>query len=119
MAEVGRPTVLTQDAIQKLEQAFSIGATDIEACFYAGIGRSTLYAYQKDHPEFLDRKEMLKERQVLKARSVIDKALQEGDKNIAKWYLERKRKDEFATQQIAQVALGGFKFITEPEDDDL
>lgn len=119
MADVGRPTVLTQEAIQKLEHAFSIGATDIEACFYANIGRSTLYAYQKEHPEFLDRKEMLKEKQVLKARTVIVQALQEGDKNIAKWYLERKRKDEFATQQIAQVALGGFKFVTEAEDDDL
>ena len=119
MADTGRPTVFTPAVVQKLEHAFSIGATDIEACFYAGISRGTLYAYQKEHPDFLDRKEMLKEKQVLKARTVIVQALQEGDKNIAKWYLERKRKDEFATQQIAQVALGGFKFITEAEDDDL
>jgi hypothetical protein len=119
MAEMGRPTVLTQDVVQKLEHAFSIGATDIEACFYAGISRGTLYNYQKENPDFLDRKEMLKERQVFKARMVIVQALQDGDKNMAKWYLERKRKDEFATQQIAQVALGGFKFVTEAEDDDI
>lgn len=119
MSEMGRPTVLTPEVVQKLEHAFSIGATDIEACFYAGISRGTLYNYQKENPDFLDRKEMLKEKQVLKARTVIVQALQEGDKNIAKWYLERKRKDEFATQQIAQVALGGFKFVTEAEDDDI
>lgn len=119
MSEMGRPTVLTQEVVQKLEHAFSIGATDIEACFYAGISRGTLYNYQKENPDFLDRKEMLKERQVFKARMVIVQALQDGDKNMAKWYLERKRKDEFATQQINQVALGGFKFVTESEDDDL
>jgi hypothetical protein len=119
MSEMGRPTVLTKEVVQKLEHAFSIGATDIEACFYAGISRGTLYNYQKENPDFLDRKEMLKERQVFKARMVIVQALQDGDKNMAKWYLERKRKDEFATQQINQVALGGFKFITEAEDDDL
>lgn len=119
MSEMGRPTVLTPDVVQKLEHAFSIGATDIEACFYAGISRGTLYNYQKENPDFLDRKEMLKERQVFKARMVIVQALQDGDKNMAKWYLERKRKDEFATQQINQVALGGFKFVTEAEDDDI
>lgn len=119
MSEMGRPTVLTPEVVQKLEHAFSIGATDIEACFYAGISRGTLYNYQKENPDFLDRKEMLKERQVFKARMVIVQALQDGDKNMAKWYLERKRKDEFATQQINQVALGGFKFVTEAEDDDL
>lgn len=119
MSEMGRPTVLTPEVVQKLEHAFSIGATDIEACFYAGISRGTLYNYQKENPDFLDRKEMLKERQVFKARMVIVQALQDGDKNMAKWYLERKRKDEFATQQINQVALGGFKFVTESEDDDL
>lgn len=119
MSEMGRPTVLTPEVVQKLEHAFSIGATDIEACFYAGISRGTLYNYQKENPDFLDRKEMLKERQVFKARMVIVQALQDGDKNMAKWYLERKRKDEFATQQINQVALGGFKFVTEAEDDDI
>lgn len=119
MSEMGRPTVLTPEVVQKLEHAFSIGATDIEACFYAGISRGTLYNYQKENPDFLDRKEMLKERQVFKARMVIVQALQDGDKNMAKWYLERKRKEEFATQQINQVALGGFRFVTEAEDDDL
>jgi Ca2+-binding EF-hand superfamily protein len=56
----GRPTVMTQETIQKLEQAFAFGSTDEEACFYANIGKSTLYDYIKANPEFSERKEALK-----------------------------------------------------------
>lgn len=97
MAEdVGRPTVMTPETIIKLEQAFSIGASDLEACFHAGIGKTTLYEYQERNPEFAERKAMLKEKMVLKARQVVAKGMEDGDKQTAQWYLERKKKDEFS-----------------------
>lgn len=95
----GRPTVMTNEVVAKLEQAFSLGCSDIEACLFAGISKQTLYDYQKIHPEFADRKEELKEKLVLKARTVIATALNNNDETTAKWYLERKRKDEFSTKQ--------------------
>jgi hypothetical protein len=94
MAKVGRPTVMTEAALNKLEEVFAIGGTDEEACFYADISKQTLYDYQKKHPEYIDRKEQLKERPILKARQTIVKSLDNPDS--AKWYLERKRKAEFA-----------------------
>ena len=96
--DTGRPTEMTPETIDKLEQAFSLGCGDKEACLFAGIGTSTLYSYQTKHPEFVERKELLKEKQVLKARSVITKAINDGDKDMAKWYLERKKKIEFSTR---------------------
>lgn len=86
--------MMTLENIRKLEEVFAIGGTDEEACFYAGICKDALYDYQNKHPEFTERKEALKERPILKARQTIVKAL--DDPEQAKWYLERKKKKEFA-----------------------
>jgi hypothetical protein len=94
---VGRKTVMTPEIVTKLEQVFAMGGTDEEACLYAGIGKSTLYNYQQKVPEFLERKEALKMNPIFKARETIVAAL--DDPNIAKWYLERKRKQEFSPRQ--------------------
>ncbi len=91
---VGRPTVMTPEIISKLEEVFAIGGSDLEACFYAGISHESLYKYQRENPEFTERKEALKERPILKARQTIVKSL--DDPINAKWYLERKKKKEFA-----------------------
>ena len=96
-ADVGRPTVMTQDTLNKLEEVWAIGGTDLEAIFYADISHQTLYDYQEKHPEFIERKEKLKERPILKARQTIVKSLDEPEH--AKWYLERKAKREFAERK--------------------
>ena len=95
----GRKTIMTPEIIDKLEQAFSMGCSDLEACLHANIGKTTLYNYQNENPEFVERKEQLKEKLVLKARTVIAEALNRKDENTAKWYLERKAKNEFSTRQ--------------------
>ena len=102
---VGRPPVINKDVLNKLETSYSMGCTDSEACFFAIISKQTLYNYQDKHPEFVERKEMLKEKLILKARSVIAESLNNKDENTAKWYLERKRKDEFSTKQENEVNL--------------
>lgn len=96
--DTGHPTVMTPETISKLEQAFSLGCTDMEACFFANIGKSALYNYQKEHPEFVERKEALKEKMIFAARTVIANSLAAQDKDTAKWLLERKRKQEFSTR---------------------
>lgn len=93
MADVGRPTSMTPETIDKLEEVFALGGTDEEACFYAGIGKTTLYNYQLEYPEFVERKDSLKETPILKARRTIINALDTPD--YAFRFLERKRKKEF------------------------
>lgn len=88
MADVGRPTVFTEEVIQKLEQVFALGGTDAEACLYANIGQSTLYKYQNENPQFLERKDSLKQTPILKARQTVIKAL--DNPKDAQWFLERK-----------------------------
>ena len=93
----GRPTVMTPETIAKLEQAFAIDATVEEACSYAEISRDAFYDYLKKEPTFSDRIEDLRNRPILKARQTIVKNLEQPEG--AKWYLERKRKNEFAQRQ--------------------
>jgi len=92
----GRPTVMTKETMDKIEIAFSNGATDREACFIAGISQQTLYDYQTRFPEFIERKESLKDMPKYQARHNIVKAIYDGDKQQSNWYLERKVKNEFA-----------------------
>lgn len=94
----GRPTVMTEAVIGKLEQAFAYDSTIKEACFYAGINPDTYFAYAKEHPEFSERVEALRQRPILAAREEVVKAIKTDPRN-AQWYLERKRKDEFSIKQ--------------------
>jgi hypothetical protein len=90
---MARPTIFTKDVLQKLEDAFSMGCTDEEACILANIAPSSLYNYQKSKPEFLERKQLLHHRPILKARHTIINSL--GNPVYAFKYLERKRPQEF------------------------
>lgn len=101
---------MTPEIISKLEEVYAIGGSDGEACFYAGIGKSTLYQYQKDNPEFQERKQALQERPILKARQTIVQALSDADH--AKWYLERKKKIEFS-QRTEHTGAEGAAIATE------
>jgi hypothetical protein len=93
MAEVGRPTVMDENTLQILEGYFADGASDELACFLAKISTSTLYNYQNEHPEFLDRKNYLKEQVRFQARKNIRKKIESEDIETSKWYLERKDKE--------------------------
>lgn len=86
----GRPTVMTPEKVKELEDAFTWGCTDLEACCYANISKQTLYNYIELHPEFLDRKETLKNQPTMKAKRIIVGALDEGDLPTAHKVIDRK-----------------------------
>lgn len=93
----GRPTIMTEQVIGKLEQAFAYDCTIGEACFYAGINPDTYHEYVKRTPEFAERVKALRNTPVMAARQkVIDDI--KTDTDTAKWYLERKFKNEFSTK---------------------
>ena len=94
-SKVGRPTVMTDDVVAKLEHAFAIGATATEACSYADISRNSLYDYIAYNEKFSNRIEQLRDKPILKAKNTIVKDLDQT--GTAKWYLEKKSK-EFAPQ---------------------
>lgn len=99
MADVGRPTVMTEETIRKLEEAFLRGLSDREASLFADIAPSTLYLYCQENPGFSERKELLKENVKMRAKiNISDGVAAEGirsnsDKSLSQWYLERKDKE--------------------------
>lgn len=95
----GRPTLMTPEVIAKLEGAFANGMTDGQACIIAGISKNTLYDYIQRNPNFGNRKEMLKQRVDIQAKKVIVDAINNGDTGTAKFWVERRCKDEFSTRQ--------------------
>ncbi len=93
---VGRPTVMTEEVLRKLDEAFSNGASDREACFLAGISKTALYEYQEVNLDYADRKADLKDMIKYQAKRVIKDKIYARDIDTAKWYVERKVKEEFS-----------------------
>jgi hypothetical protein len=94
----GRPTVMTPEVIGKLEEAFCKGLNDGEACLFAGIKASPFYDYCQANPDFYEKKEALKKNLNIRSKINLHDKIMEGDKDVSKWWLERKAKDEFSTR---------------------
>ena len=92
-SNAGRPSVMTTENIDKLEEGFLMGYTDREACFSAGIGETTLYDYIAKNPEYSARKAALKDNMKMLAKKVLTEAMAGGDKDIAKFVAERRDPD--------------------------
>ncbi len=97
---------MTEATLNKLEEAFAMGCSDREACFFANISSQTLYNYQKDNPEFVERKAMLKENPVLLARTTVVEAIKGGNVNTSTWLLERKAPDMRTKQDVDITSKG-------------
>lgn len=113
----GRPTVMTPETVGKLEAAFGLDSSVKEACSYAEIHPDTFYEYLKKNPRFSDKIEALRQKPILKARQTMVKNL--DDPNHAKWYLERKVKNEFSPKTETDITTKGesinTSFVIPPE----
>ena len=113
---MGRPSVVTPEVIDKLRQAYLIGATNDEAAHYAGIAPSTLYLYMEKNPEFSEQINAWKNEPILKAKRKVVTDL-DSDTNTAKWYLERKAKDfKPKTEVDVNVPVALVEFVGEGDD---
>lgn len=124
--EVGRPTVMTVPTLRKLKLAYLIDSTDAEACDFAGIGESTLYDFQKAHPQFSELKRKWKDTYIMAARlNVMRSVVQNKNVEDSKWLLKAKRNNEFAEKNITEhqnavtaddlekIANGDYEELTE------
>ena len=92
----GRPTVMTPETVRKIKEGFSQGFSIDNTCIWAEISKQTFYSYCEKEAGFLDYCKSLQKKPLIKSILVINKALNEGDVSTAKWYAERKAKDEFS-----------------------
>ncbi len=101
---MGRPRKITKEVVGKLEYAFMKGFNISEACDYAAISRDTYYEKLKQSKEFSDRMERAKTNLQRKAKLNLAEAIESGNLDESKYYLERKCKDEFSVKQEINVA---------------
>jgi hypothetical protein len=92
MAEVENPLNF-DETVKLLDEAFMMDCSIEEACFLAKISRQTYYNWIESFPEYKERFDNLRSNLRLKAKKNISKELDNGDKDISKWYLERRDKD--------------------------
>lgn len=101
--DTGRPAKIGLPELQKLEMAFKMGCDNREACAFAEVKEPTFYLYCKNNPDFLEKIESWKINPILKAKRTVYSGLDNVD--TAKWYLERKKKDEFGKADT-EINLG-------------
>lgn len=102
----GRPSKLTEEVLGKLEEAYLAGATDTQACFFAGITTDVLYNYQTKNPDFIKRKEALKSDLALSSKFQVKSAIiNGGDKETAKWLLERLERETYSIKPVEDKAV--------------
>lgn len=100
----GRPTIMTPETVKKLEEGFAQGFSVDNACIWADISKQTYYTYCEKEAGFLDYCKTLQKKPLIKSILVINKALNEGDVSTAKWYAERKGKDEFSLKTETELS---------------
>jgi hypothetical protein len=111
-AETGRPPLIPEEAtrqeilnteeVKKLVEAFKMDYNETEACAYAKITWATFKKYKDQNPEFLSIIEDAKSTTARLARTIIFTKIGSGDEKVAQWYLERKRRNEFATKTVEE-----------------
>jgi hypothetical protein len=101
--ECGRPTVMDEKTLGKLEAAFMIALSDVKACAYAGIDPTVLYDYQKENPAYTKRKEQLKQMLGVAAQQTIATAIKKNPSDA--WRYLEKTDPEFIPK--SKLELGG------------
>lgn len=94
---MARPKAVNEKVIQELEKRFRDGAAVHEA-IEGLISYSTYYDYLKNDIEFSERMELSQEYTTEIARAVVSRAIKRGDRDSAKWWLERRNKLKFSTR---------------------
>lgn len=106
---------MNRDTLTLLFEGSRLGLSNVMLCSYADISQQTLYTWFNKFPEIKEEIERLKESPKIRAINNIIAKVNEGDLETAKWYAERKIKEEFAQRQEVTGA-DGEKLIPTQED---
>lgn len=98
-SNAGRPTVITEEAVQKLVEAFKNDFNDGEACLYANISESVYYDHKRTDNDFRIKIESAKAFVSFAAKRNIAQAIINKQSVDDAWkYLERRQKDVYSTK---------------------
>jgi hypothetical protein len=117
----GRPTVFTEDVIEKLEQIFRIDWTVSEACNYADIDQSTYHLQMNSNPKFFKKMSQAQEYPFILARKWLFKNVQKEDMRAIETFLKRRDwryKDKVEVEQDWNLNVN-IKEMTNEELDEM
>ena len=112
---MGRPTVMTDEVIRKVEEGACRGLNMSQAALYAGVSRSALYEYCGSHPEFKDRIDHLREKVGMKAVLNISDEIEAHSTDVSKWYLERRLSQEYSPRAEAALTVSASLSLQDKE----
>jgi hypothetical protein len=92
---VGRPTKYTPEAVKKITDAISMGATYELAAGYAGISYDTLNDWRQKKPQFSEAIKEAEGRAAVGWLAKIEKAANDGQWTAAAWKLERRYPNDY------------------------
>jgi hypothetical protein len=84
--------------VSDLKVALQRDSTVERACRYAQINKDTYYAWYKASDEFAAAMDLAKDYLFNKSTENIKEALDAKDKDLSKWYLERRDKKRYAAR---------------------
>ncbi len=85
-----RPTVMTPHKLDKLKLCFSVWMTDEQTCYFCQISTDVLYKYQRENPEFIKEKNILKESITMQARVNVWRSIKNWNVTDSWKWLEKK-----------------------------
>lgn len=103
--KIGRPPVITLAAIKKMEDAFTYGASIIEACANADVSQNAFYLWLEDNGAYRERILELRQKVDLAARKCVIDAIRK-DPAFATKYLADRRKREWGKMESANTNKG-------------
>lgn len=87
---------MTPETIQKLKDAFAIGATIEQACYYAEIATTTYHNWCKKYPVLLHEFDRMRQKLPLAAKTNIAHAIQAmKDLSMSKWLIEKTESETY------------------------
>lgn len=100
----GRPTVISGEIVRKLEAALRDGFNVSEACLVSGVSRTAYYERKAADEAFADKMELAQKYVTIRAKKVVIQAIDDGNFNAAKWWLEHRERDEFGPRTVSNEA---------------
>lgn len=117
---VGRPRATDRkDVVSLLVSSFHNGLTVREACWQSGISHEAYYGRLRIDEQFADTMAKAQSTILVTAKKLIVKEIREGNVAAAKWWLERKARDEFGhgSSDVNKSEVTNNQFATLSDDD--
>lgn len=93
-------TKLTPKMLKDLEEYFTYGLTDKQACYRAGIATSTFYNYCRENPDWAERREVLKDDVIVNAKITVAKKVKDNDDTYTKLVYQQYKQAERADIKV-------------------